>query len=68
MLIHWAAVGPIVSGCSRPTIYCLLGLRSVFTKQLIRGLAGVVYLRVLDSTTGYTFTSCVGYFTSPGTD
>ena len=30
--------------------------------------AGVVYFRGVESTTGYTFTHCVGYFTSPGID
>ena len=30
--------------------------------------AGVVYFRIVESTTGYTITPCVGYFTSLGID
>ena len=33
-----------------------------------RANTGVVNFRVTDSTTGYTFTPCVGYVTSPGID
>ena len=40
----------------------------VTSKQPKLGLTQELFSRICESTTGYTFTLCVGYFTSPGVD
>ena len=45
----------------------MLGLRSQVVSSKLR-LTQLFFFRISESTTGYTFTSCVGYFTSPGID
>ena len=64
---HSQSVAPC--NVSLTVIFMNLRSRVVSSKQPKLGLTqGLSFSRISESTTGYTFTPCVGSFTSPGID